>query len=136
MIIFSHGLLWLKNLFLDFKGKIVAKFLLRSHFLSKCNNMTIKQHINLGPIQKVCHLNSGNFYSINRCTLSQFHSFTSLVLFTKNSKLWNERKEDFFMYGCLSVSRYIKGGRKSCRVLRHSRIFRPTCMYKQPIFTK
>ena len=41
---------------MDVKGMIVAKFLLRSHFLLVYNNMTIKQQINHGAIQKVCHL--------------------------------------------------------------------------------
>ena len=30
-------------------------------------------------------------------TLSQFYSIISLVLFTRNNKLWNERKEDFLI---------------------------------------
>ena len=52
---------------LHFKGKIVAMFLSRSHFLSICNDMTVKQHINHGAIQKVCHLHNGIFHSINLC---------------------------------------------------------------------
>ena len=46
-------------------------------------------------------------------TLPQFHSFTSLVLFSKNNKLWNEKKKDF---GYMAASAYhvIKVGRKSC----------------------
>ena len=56
---------------LDFKGKIAAKFLLRSRFLSIFDNMTIKQQINHGVIQKVCHLHNGFFHFINLCnTLS------------------------------------------------------------------
>ena len=45
-------------------------------------------------------------------TLFQFFSITSPVLFKKNKKLWKERREDF-LYGCFSLSRYIKGDRKS-----------------------
>ena len=42
-------------------------------------------------------------------TLREFYFITSPVLFTKNNKLWNHRKEDFFCtYGCFSVSSYIK----------------------------
>ena len=37
---------------LDFKGKNVAKFFLRSHFLSVCNNMAVKQHIIHEPFKK------------------------------------------------------------------------------------
>ena len=40
----------------------------------------------------------------------------------------------FYIYGCFTVSRYIEGGRKSH--FRHIRIFRHTCMHKQPILTK
>ena len=47
---------------LDFKGMIVAKFLLKGHFLSICNNMTAKQHTNHGAIQKVCQLHQGSSY--------------------------------------------------------------------------
>ena len=52
---------------LDFKDKTVAKFLVRSHFLSISNNMTVKQHVNHGAIQKVCHLRNGIFHSSNLC---------------------------------------------------------------------
>ena len=57
--------------------------------------MTVKQHINHGAIQKVCHFYNGIFHSINLC-----HTFSILIcpliaLFTKNNKLWNERKEAF-----------------------------------------
>ena len=59
---------------MDVKGMIVAKFLLRSHFLSVYNNMTIKQQINHGAIQKVCHLHNGIFHYINLC-----HTLTILL---------------------------------------------------------
>ena len=39
--------------------------------------------------------------------LCQFYSITSPVLFTKNKKLWNERKEDFFAYMAVSAYRVI-----------------------------
>ena len=52
---------------LDFKGKIVARFLLRSHVLSICNDMRVKHHINHGAIQKWCRLRNGIFHSINLC---------------------------------------------------------------------
>ena len=44
------------------------------------------------------------------------------------------KKKIFCIYGCFSVSRYIKEGRK--RIFRHNRIFRHICMYKQLILTK
>ena len=40
----------------------------------------------------------------------------------------------FCIYGCFSVSRYIKGSRKS--IFRHNWIFRHSCMYKQPTLIK
>ena len=64
---------------LDFQGKTVAKFIIRSPFLSMQNNTTVKQQINHGTIIRVCHL----------------YSFTFPVLFTENNKLLNEGKEDF-----------------------------------------
>ena len=110
---------------LDFKGKIVAKFYCRSHFLSICNNMTVKQHINHGAIQKVCHLHNGVFFLLTCLTLSQFLSIPSLTLFTKNYKLWKERKETFFcIHDCFNyhvISKEVEN-----RVFRHNRIFRQT----------
>ena len=50
---------------LDFKGKIETKFLVRSQFLSRQNNMTIKQQINHGVIQKLRHLYNGIFHPIH-----------------------------------------------------------------------
>ena len=75
---------------LQFKGKIGAKFLLRSHFLSMYNNMRLKQQINHGVIQKVSHLHNGIFHSASLFfTLCQFYSITSPVLLTNSKKLWN-----------------------------------------------
>ena len=45
-----------------------------SHFLSVCNNMTVKQHINHEAIQKVCQFYNGIFHSINLC-----HTFSILL---------------------------------------------------------
>ena len=56
--------------------------------------MTAK-HINHGAIQKVYHLYNGIFHSINRVTLSQFYSITSLILFME----WNGMRENkIFLY--------------------------------------
>ena len=74
---------------LDFKGKVVAK---------KCVTYIMAFFI---PFHYTC------------VTLCQSYSIPCLLKFTKNNKLWNERKEGFFIYGCFSVSRCIKGGRKS-----------------------
>ena len=50
---------------LDFKGQTMAKFLIRNHFLSMQNNVTIKQRINHGTIQTVCHLHNSIFQPIH-----------------------------------------------------------------------
>ena len=116
----------------------MAKFLLKNHFLSVCNNMTVKQHINHWAIQKVCHLHNGIFIPLTCVTLSQFYFITSLVMLvlpTKNNKLWNKRKEVFFVYVAASTYCVISKEVES-RVFRRNRIFRHTCLYKQPILTK
>ena len=116
----------------DFRVKILAKFLLRSQFLSICNNVTVKQQINHSAIQKVCHLHNDIFIPLTCVTLSQFYFITSLVLFIKNNKLENEKKKLFCIYGCLSaISKEVEN-----RIFRHNFIFRHTCMYKQPRLTK
>ena len=85
--------------------------------------MAVKQHINHGAIQKVCHLHNGIFHSMNLChtfsissllSQSPIYSITSFVLFSKNNKLWNERKEEFLYIWLLQRITLIKGGRKSC----------------------
>ena len=64
-------------------------------------------------------------------TLRQFYSFSSPVLFTKNTKLWTERKEDFLYIWILRVIlKEVENG-----ICRHNRIL-DTCMYKQPVLTK
>ena len=79
---------------LDFKDEIVAKYLLRSRFFSIYNKMKIKQEINIEAIQQVCYLHYAFFIPLTCFTLCQSCSFTYLVLFTKNYKLQNKRKED------------------------------------------
>ena len=68
---------------------------LRSHFLSVCNKMTVNQHINHETVKKYVTCIIAFFISLSCVTFSQFYSITSLVLFTENNKLWNERKEGF-----------------------------------------
>ena len=55
-------------------------------------------------------------------TLSRFYSFTSLVLFTKTKKLWNERKEDF-LYMAASPYHAIPNEMEN-RAFKHNPIFR------------
>ena len=89
--------------------------------------MTIKQQITLG-----LHFHNAIFHSISfhLChTLCQFYSIASLVLFTRNNKLWNERKEGFFICMAASANHFISKYVENC-IFRHNRIFRHTCMYK------
>ena len=95
----------------------MAKSLLRSHFVSICNNMTVKQHINHGAIQKLCYLHNGIFHSkLTWVTLSQFYPITSFVLL--------DIKEDMAVSVYHIISREVEN-----RVFRHNRLFRRTCMY-------
>lgn len=54
-------------------GKIVVKFFLRIHFLSRYDNAKIKRLINRGAIQNVCYLHNAVFHCIHlRPTFSIF----------------------------------------------------------------
>ena len=56
--------------------------------------MTIKQQINHGVIQKVCHSHNGVFRYFHLChTLPILLYHFSCAI--KTNKLWNEEKEDF-----------------------------------------
>ena len=99
---------------LEFKGKTVAKFLLRSHFLSICNNMTVKQHSNTDPFKKYVTCIMAFFIPLTCVTLFQFYSITSVVFSLKTTNYGMREEKIFCIYGCFSVSCYIKGGRKLC----------------------
>ena len=102
---------------LGFKGKSVAKFLLRSHFFSISKNMTIKQQINHGTIQKICYLHNGIFHSIYLC-----HTFVTLSsplcysLKITNYGMINKYNNFFYMnasaYHVISKENSRNGGRK------------------------
>ena len=100
---------------MDLRGKIAAKFLIRSHFPQYKTISQKKYHIKRGAIQKLCRLHNGIFHPMQLfATLSQFYSNTSTVLFTKlHLETIDEKKEDFSKYGCFNLSRYIEGGKKS-----------------------
>ena len=69
--------------------------------------------------------------------MSHFVNFTLLPPLCYSLKITNCRmreKEIFCMYDCFSISRCIKGGRKSH--YEHNRGFRRTYMCKHPILTK
>ena len=88
---------------LDIKGKILAKFLLRKHFLSMYTNMTVKQNFNHRAIQKVRHLHNGIFHSINLCCTFSILLYHLLLLFNYGMR----KKKIFCTYGCFSIC-YIK----------------------------
>ena len=107
---------------LNFKGKTVTKFVIRSHFPLIYNSMTIT----MGPFKNYVTCIIAFFIPFTCITLCQFYSFMSSLFFTENKELWNERKEDFlyiwllqrimaasafYIYGCFSVLHYFKGGR-------------------------
>ena len=75
--------------------------------------MTVKQQINRGTIQRLCHCVI--VFLFIRVTLCQFYSFTFPALFIKNNKHEMREKTSFCINvnGYFSVSRYITGGRKS-----------------------
>ena len=99
---------------LDIKGKTVAGFLIRSHFLSIEINMLIKEKISHGTIQTVCHLHNGMYHPIHLCHI--WISFTLSPPLCYSLKISNFRmreKKILCIYVTLSVSRYVKGGRES-----------------------
>ena len=93
----------------DFKGKVVAKFLLRSHFLSICNTL-VSHFLNFALSPPLWYL-------------------------LKITNYLMREKKIFCIYGCFfSVSPYIQGGRKS--IFRHNNVSRQICTYKQPKLTR
>ena len=75
-------------------------------------NLTVKQHNNHGAIKKECHLRSGIFHPINLSHTFSILLFHLFCVFTKMNYGMREKKI-FCIYGCFSVSGFIKGGRKS-----------------------
>ena len=96
--------------------------------------MTIKQQFNQGVIQKVYHWHNSIFRPIQfTCViLCQFYSIASPTLFTKNRKLWNERKDK----GVAASAYHVIPKEVENFIFRENHIFRRICMYKQPILTK
>ena len=69
--------------------------------------MTIKQQIKQGPFKKYVTCIMAFLHPFTFVKLCQFYSITSPVLFTKNKKLWNKRKEDLFAYTAVSAYQII-----------------------------
>ena len=70
--------------------------------------MTIKQQIKHGSVQKVCHLYNGIFHHIHLC-----HTLSLPLCYSLKIRNYRMREKIFCIYYCFSISRYIKGGRKS-----------------------
>ena len=115
----------------------MVTFVIKSHFLSIWNNITITQYnsINNGAIQIVCGLHKE--FLLSHSPISHSASFTLSLFLCYSLKLTNcgmRGKNIFCMYDCLVIPCYIKG----CTKLhyRHNRIFRHTCMCKKSILIK
>ena len=81
-------LLWKDNF--DFRGKIVAKFLLKKHFLSIYDN---KIALTMGTFKKYVTWIMIFFIPFTCVTLCKLYFKTPCII--KNIKLCNERNEDF-----------------------------------------
>ena len=68
--------------------------------------------------------------ALTRVTLSQFYSINFLVLFTKNKKLWNERKKKDFLYYMAASAYHVISKEVENHVFKHNRIFRHTFIKK------
>ena len=86
------------------------------------------------PFKKCVTCIMAFFIPITYFTHFQFYFFTSPVLFTKNSKFWNHRKE-YFLYMAASLDHVISKEVENLK-FRHNSIFRHTCLHKQPMLTK
>ena len=77
--------------------------------------MSIKKQIKRGTIQEVYQLHNGIFHPIQLFhTLSILHCHFPCVSYQTSLRNYGMRKRKIFcIYGCFTVSRYIKGGRKS-----------------------
>ena len=84
--------------------------------------MTVKQRINHGAIQKVCHLHNGIFHYSD---VSHFLSFTLSSPWFYLLKITNYRMrgKKFFVHIAASAYHFISEEVEN-RVFRHNRIFR------------
>ena len=81
----------------------------------------------MAPVR--CHFRNDIFISIRQCyTLSiSLYNLPRVRLFTKNNKLWNERKEDFFVYMAASTYHVTSKETENC-IFRQSYIFGHPCI--------
>ena len=103
----------------DLMGKIVAKFLLRKHFLSIYDNKTT---LTMGAFKKYVTWIMIFFIPFACVTLCKLYFKTPCII--KNIKLWNERNEDFLYVWLLQhITLYIKGGRKLHKIALQSHFY-------------
>ena len=108
----------------DFQGKIVAKFLLRKHFLYIYDNKTT---LTMGTFKKYVTWIMIFFILFTCVTLCKLYFKTSPVLL-KISNYGMRKMKIFLHIGRLPhITLYIKGCRK---------LHRHTCLCKQPILIK
>ena len=95
-----------------FNGKIVAKFLLRKHFFSIYVNKTA---LTMATFKKYVTWIMIFFIPFTCVTLCKLYFITFPVLL-KTSNYGIRKMKIFCVYGCLSISHYIKEDRKLRRV--------------------
>ena len=83
-----------------------------THF-AKFNSLGIENNMLLLLTLQIVTYIIAFFTPFNVVTLCQFYSITSPALFTKLHSEMKREKKIFCIYGCFTISRYIKGGRKS-----------------------
>ena len=94
----------------DFKGKVVAKFLWRKHFLSIYDNKTT---LTMGTFEKYVTWTMIFFIPFTCVTLCKLYFKTSPVLF-KISNYGMRKMKIFCIYGCFSISHYISKEVENC----------------------
>ena len=116
----------------DFQGKIVAKFLLRKHFLYIYDNKTT---LTMGTFKKYVTWIMIFFIPFPFVTLFKLFFKTSSVLL-KISNYEMRKMKIFCIYGCFIISHYISKEVENCIKLLYNHIFRHTYLCKQPILIK
>ena len=99
-----------------FKGKIMAKLLWRKHFFSIYINKTT---LTMGIFKKYVTWIMILFIPFTYVTLCKLYFITSPVLL-KIPNYGIRKMKIFCIYGCLSISHYIKEGRKLHKVALQS----------------
>ena len=74
-----------------------------------------KKKLNMGPFKKYVTCTMAFFTPCDYLPHILNFTLTRPLCYSLNvtKKLQSERKEDVFVYGCFSLSRYIRGGKKS-----------------------